>query len=131
MENASKALIIAGTILIVMLVIGAGMFLYNRAGSLSGTVKNNWSQDEIQAFNHKFQKYEGEQKGSRVKELIAVVNKSNESSDVKVTIESFVTGDTSNGYYATAKLINSKKYNVSIKYDAGIVSEITISDLNN
>lgn len=130
MENASKALIIAGTILIVMLLIGAGMFLFGRAGKFSGTVKNNWSQDEIQAFNNKFQKYEGEQKGSRVKELIAVINKSNETSEATVSIENFVTVDNSGSYYATAKLINSKNYNVSIGYDAGIVSKITIKDAN-
>lgn len=130
MENASKALIIAGTILVVMLAIGAGMVLFNKAGGLGGAVKNNWSQDEIQAFNNKFQKYEGEQKGSRVKELIAVINKSNETSEATVSIENFVTVDNSGSYYATAKLINSKNYNVSIGYDAGIVSKITIKDAN-
>ena len=76
MENASKALIIAGTIIIVMIVIAAGMYLFNSAGGLSASVQSKWSDDEILNFNRQFTKYEGTQKGSSVKELIETVNES-------------------------------------------------------
>lgn len=130
MENSSKALIIAGTILIVMLVIGAGMFLFGRAGSLSGTVQKNWSQDEVLAFNQKFLKYDGEQKGSRVKELITAVNKSNASTDITVSFSSskYVTKSSNKEWYPTAQLINSKNYKVSFEYDGGVITLVTISD---
>lgn len=129
MENSSKALIIAGTILIVMLVIGAGMFLFSRAGSLSGTVQNNWSQDEVLAFNQKFLKYDGEQKGSRVKELITAVNKSNASTEITVSIsDSDYVKKSNNEWYPTAKLINSKNYYVSFGYDGGVITLVAISD---
>lgn len=127
MENTSKALIIAGTILIVMVVIGAGMFLYNRAGGLSGAVQSNWSQDEILAFNRQFTKYEGEQKGSTVKALIEAVNKSNERSDVEVSFSNYVYVNESNGtWYANSKLINTKTYNISFGYEDSVITSITI-----
>ena len=127
MENSSKALIIAGTILIIMLVIGAGMFLFGGAGSLSSTVQNNWSQDEVLAFNQKFLKYDGNQKGSRVKELITAVNKSNASTDITVSISGYV-NKSNNEWYPTAQLINSKNYNVSFGYESGVITSVTISD---
>lgn len=127
MENSSKALIIAGTILIIMLVIGAGMFLFGRAGSLSSTVQNNWSQDEVLAFNQKFLKYENEQKGSRVKELITAVNKSNASTDITVSISGYVKSK-GKEYYPTAQLINSNDYKVSFGYEAGVITSVTISE---
>lgn len=129
MENSSKALIIAGTILIIMLVIGAGMFLFSRAGSLSSTVQHNWSQDEVLAFNQKFLKYDGEQKGSRVKELITAVNKSNASTEITVSIsDSDYVNKSKDEYYPTANLINSKNYKVSFAYDGGVITLVTISD---
>lgn len=58
MENASKALIIAGAILLAILIIGLGVFIYNSASS---SMKNvNLSQNEIQNFNEPFLQYAGE-----------------------------------------------------------------------
>lgn len=55
MENASKALIIAGAILISILIIALGVFIYNNAAN---TVKSaDMTEYEIQAFNEKFTKY--------------------------------------------------------------------------
>ena len=52
MENASKALIIAGAILLAILIISLGIMIYNQA---SGVVNNNaMSEVEIQSFNQKF-----------------------------------------------------------------------------
>lgn len=75
MENASKALIIAGAILLAILIISLGILIYNQA---SGVVTNN-SMDEvsIQTFNNKFLQYAGEQKGSAVRSLISQVEASN------------------------------------------------------
>ena len=52
MENASKALIIAGAILLAILIISLGILIYNQA---SGVVNNNaMSEVETQNFNQKF-----------------------------------------------------------------------------
>ena len=75
MENASKALIIAGAILLAILTISLGILIYNQA---SGVVGNNtMSEVDIQTFNQKFTQYVGEQRGSAVRSLIQQVQASN------------------------------------------------------
>lgn len=55
MENASKALIIAGAILISILIIALGVFIYNNSAN---TVKSaDMTEYELQAFNSKFERY--------------------------------------------------------------------------
>ena len=79
MENASKALIIAGAILLAILLISLGIMIFNQA---QDTVDNSgMSQAEITAFNNKFLKYEGDNKtGSEVKALVNEVRVSNADS---------------------------------------------------
>ena len=58
MENASKALIIAGAILISILIIGLGVFIYNKAkGAMDDSI--NLDSQKIQSINSKFEQYEG------------------------------------------------------------------------
>ena len=87
MENASKALIIAGAILLAILLISLGILIYNQA---QDTVNNSgMSQAEITAFNNKFLKYEGTQSGSVAKSAINEVLASNADSSnptVKVKV---------------------------------------------
>ncbi len=60
MENASKALIIAGAILLVILLISLGILVYNNA---KGTIEDaNLSEQEIQVFNEKFTQFLGTKK---------------------------------------------------------------------
>ena len=62
MENASKALIIAGAILLAILLISLGIMIYNQA---QNTVNNSgMSEAELSSYNNKFLKYEGTQTGS-------------------------------------------------------------------
>ena len=75
MENASKALIIAGAILLSILIIGLGMAVYNNATSSSKNA--NLDAQEIQAHNSQFLAYEGKQKGSNVKALISAIKNNN------------------------------------------------------
>lgn len=61
MENASKALIIAGAILLSIAIIGIGMAVFQMA---SGTISSaNMSAQEIEAYNSEFSKYEGKVNG--------------------------------------------------------------------
>ena len=77
MENASKALLIAGAILLAILIISLGIGIFTQAQDV--TKNSGMSKAEIQAFNSQFTKYEGTQKGSNVKALISEVNASNAS----------------------------------------------------
>lgn len=76
MENASKALIIAGAILLAIAIIGVGMAVFNNASdSVSGT---DISSEEVTAYNSEFDSYEGNAvRGSRVKTLIKTVKQHN------------------------------------------------------
>ena len=112
MENASKALIIAGAILLAILLISLGILIFNQA---QGTVNNSgMSQAEITAFNNKFLKYEGNrQKGSVVKSLINEVLASNSDSslpDVTVSVD----GETKT---STSDIDTKKEYKVELEYE--------------
>ncbi len=91
MENASKALIIAGAILLSIAIIGIGMYIYTTAQQ---TIQSaNMSQQEITTYNSTFVKYEGKQNGSNVKALLQTVrshnaaNKDDNSKQVKVSTD--------------------------------------------
>ena len=57
MENASKALIIAGSILLSILIIGLGVYIFSQASSSTGDT--GLSAMEISSFNGKFESYKG------------------------------------------------------------------------
>lgn len=75
MENASKALIIAGAILLSILIIGLGMYIYQQAADVMGNT--GLTSQEVQAYNSKFLNYEGQQTGSSVRALCDVIRNHN------------------------------------------------------
>ena len=93
MENASKALIIAGAILLSILIISLGIMIYNQA---AGVVNNNaMSEVDISSFNQKFTQYDGDHvRGAQVSALIDQVRNNNityqddTSRQVAVTLDS-------------------------------------------
>lgn len=119
MENASKALIIAGAILLAILLISLGIFIFNQA---QDTVNNSgMTEAEISSFNNKFLKYEGTQKGSVVKSAVNEVIASNSDAnlpDVKVNNKT--------GTSITTDGIETKKsYTITLKYGSdGRVTEL-------
>ena len=132
MENASKALIIAGAILLAIAIIGVGMAVFNNASdSVSGT---DMASEEVTAYNSEFDSYLGTTRGSRVKTLINTVKQHNltatdDSEKVQVLTsagESEVSVDdvdvegaaSTSGLQETSKNIQSgKTYDVSFGYD--------------
>ena len=142
MENATKALMIAGAVLIAILIIGVGMMIYNSAqGSIEGAT-SQVAQQEVEMFNSGFAQYEGKRSGSQVKALISSVlnnnNKYGENGDnvpekvVKVTGEG-KTDATSSADLSSirASVVAGKQYNIALTYnDFGYVSTITITDLS-
>ena len=71
MENASKALIIAGAILLSILLISLGIMVYNNA---KGTVNDaNLDSENAQTFNAKFTPYNGTQRGSALNSLLDTI----------------------------------------------------------
>ena len=79
MENASKALIIAGSILIAVLIISLGVMIFNRFGN-SARNAAKMDKQEIGEFNSKITPYLGEAvSGSQVNALIGYVISNNTS----------------------------------------------------
>jgi uncharacterized protein HemX len=71
MENASKALIIAGAILLSILIIAIGMYIYNSSQNSINEAGSQISAQEVQSFNQTWEMYEGIQSGANVRALIS------------------------------------------------------------
>ena len=69
MENASKALIIAGAILLSILIIAIGMFIYTSSQSTINDSLTQMNTQEIEAFNSQFTIYDGAQTGAKLKSM--------------------------------------------------------------
>ena len=134
MENASKALIIAGAILLSILLISLGIMIFNTA---QDTTKNSgMTQAQVTAFNNKFSKYEGTIKGSEVRSLIQEViasngdqNNVNASRTITIQLNSadYVTGTTVKN--SSTQIETTKSYTVKItEYNTdGTVKTISIT----
>lgn len=145
MENATKALMIAGAVLLAIMIIGIGMLIYNNSiGSVNQAI-SNMSQQEKQMFNNQFVSYEGTKSGSNVKTLISAVITSNnqitqedgENSErlVKLTLSGTASGacsaasDSATLSKARTGVVSSKKYTVELAYNqkTDLVDTITIT----
>ena len=125
MENASKALIIAGAILLAILLISLGIIVFTQA---QDTISNSgMSQAEVQTFNNQFLKYEGSQKGTLVKSMVQEVLAVNANgSGFNVTIKKG--GSDTETITDTASIINSNTYTVKLSYGTdGRVNKIDVS----
>lgn len=114
MENASKALIIAGAILLSILIIGLGMQVYNNASATMGSA--NMSSQEITSHNSQFEAYEGRVKGSQIRSLIALVKQNNiDFEDRTVELEGEAGFSLENT--TSNQIKNNTTYFVSFEYD--------------
>lgn len=78
MENASKALLIAGAILICILLIGVGMLVYQSAQGTISEAVSQMSSQEKDMFNQQFEQYSGSRvNGSNVRALLQKVRNNN------------------------------------------------------
>lgn len=120
MENASKALIIAGAILLAILLISLGIMVFSQA---QDTVSNSGMSDAAKTtFNSRLLKYEGTKKGSEIKALINeinVINADESSPEVK-----FGEGSIK----ATYDINSSSNYEVKLTNGTeGIITTVTIT----
>ena len=139
MENASKALIIAGAILLAIVIISLGLIVVNNTRGVADSA--NLSEQEIQAFNAKFTPYEGSNKtGTQVKTLLQTVIAANNASGKSVSITS--KKKTSGGTLTektnastnddislvSASVTGDGKYDVTLGYSNSLVNGITIQE---
>lgn len=150
MENASKALIIAGAILLSILIIALGIFIFNQAKGAINT--NTLDSTTLSTFNSPIESYEGDAKlGSNLRSLMGdlITNAaSNEGAAEYLPSVNLVGGSggdsgTVTGGNAAAEngqnyidqlkhvrslLVNSHNYSVELSYgDSGLVNYINIA----
>lgn len=79
MENASRALIIAGSVLISLLVIAAAVFMFNQLSDLRQTQENAQMEDKLQSFYSNLDTYiEANKRGSDILSLANLIDDFNE-----------------------------------------------------
>lgn len=77
MENSSKALIVAGSVILAVLIITLGMYFYNQSTTTGKGL--NMTDYEIKQFNSKFKMYEGKMNASQASELLDAIERHNVS----------------------------------------------------
>ena len=80
MENASKALIIAGGVLIGVLIISLAVYLFVTFGQTSAEINSENSQKQLAQFNAKFTVYEGKE-NITIYDIITVAGYANENNE--------------------------------------------------
>ena len=130
MENESKALIIAGAILLAILLISLGIMIFQQA---QDTVSSSgMSKAEVQTFNNTYTKYEGKQRGVMIKSLIQeVLANNNATEDESQKIKMTLPGQAANNYQPTTTGIeNNTYYDVELSYEGagGRIDSITVKE---
>lgn len=137
MENASKALIIAGAILISIVLIAVGVMVVSAANAPVETAGSKMSDIDKQIFNRDYTAYIGDKKsGSKVVSLLQAIQANNSNEETKAEIEvSYDTEQGKTGANDIATIINKiksgKYYKVEANYEDGIIDTITITLLSN
>ena len=144
MENASKALLIAGAILIAIVLISLGVMILGQGSDL---VKNtNMSDAEISTYNGEFEQFKGTNvRGNMVMQLINKINQHNRANKGDVSKQvNMVIGDSATATGQTKDLtaeVNTLKgtdiktgfsYTVTMDYSTGgLVSIVYVKQNKN
>ena len=130
MENASKALIMAGGVLIGVLIISLAVYLFVSFGQTSAEINSQNAQKQISQFNSHFTSYEGNNQLT-IHDVITVTNFAIENNKyydndtnyiVEVIWDDINVTDASNSYIPSAWLKDSTLIGLQQKYKCKIVS---------
>ena len=131
MENATKALLIAAAVLIVIVLIAVGIRILSSTQGVTNEVDKVSDAMGKSVFNSQFTDYEGTQTGAQVKALLNKVAATHREDSRKVNVTNgsttYSTANEIASYRATIS-INST-YTVTVGYDesTGYVNSITIA----
>ena len=106
-----------------------GLLTYNQAADVVN--ESSMSEVEMNAFNAKFEQYEGVQSGSTVRALLQSVianNISEMNGDRKVEVSGVVTMSKDDTSVPTDEINTGSTYNVELQYTEGLVSGIIITE---
>ena len=135
MENASKALIIAGAILISIVLITFGVMILGQGSEVIKT--SDMSETEVSTFNAKFTSFQGNKvRGSKVNSLINTVIQNNMSQDddgkkveIKTDSEGITVSKTTQTMSTVTTADTGATYSVTCNYDgnSGLITSITVN----
>lgn len=129
MENASKALLIAGSVLIAILLIAVGLKIFNSTNGTTEATKSTMDTTAATSFNMQFVPYGGLNKTKS--EALTLVNKIIASNSVNKNhqILYFVikgSATASSGGTSSSVMINkinsNDKYDIILEYDNGYIN---------
>ena len=125
MENASKALIIAGAILVAILLISVGIIIMNSINEPLQEAQDKSNSQAAQMFNYKYQQYSGPDKTAQeAKALITLINSNTDEkhkigflklktpSPTSIDISSIEEIDNSKTYYIIVYTMHDGFYNL-------------------
>ena len=119
MYNASKGLIMTGHILLAAAIISLGVYLFSLSQGLIDTAESSLSGLSVTLQNNELVKYEGQRRGSEIRQLINKVNclKTDWPEDLEL-----------DGITTTKDVKSDKLYDVSVETDetSGYVKTVTI-----
>jgi hypothetical protein len=124
MENATKALIIAGAIIIAIVLISLGVWVLDMGSSSVTDAGSKIDQNMVKSFNQDIERYVGNNvRGSTIRSLWSTLNTINHQA---------ATGDgrevTIKGITSLNDINNSRVYSVSVNYGTdGYIDEVTIT----
>ena len=133
MENASKALLIAAAVLIVLLIIAMGMNIFNSTDATTDQVEVTMTTTEISTFNNKFTSYLGTNKSAaNAKSLANVVISNNAVETTEKQVSITIGGGTAMTSATTitneiAKLSGRGTISATVDENTGRITGITLT----
>ena len=109
MENVSKALIIAGEVLIAVLVLSLAMVVIVKFGKFSANTNKRLSENELNDFNNKFYAFNG-RINITADEIASLINFAKENNDLH---EIDLTNKQNAEYYVDVKILGDGNYDGS------------------
>ncbi len=123
MDNASKALIMAGAILIAVAIVGIGIYIFSSANSMTDDALNQIDALTVTSINSQLQQYEGEIRGRELKTAINTARSINAQKTLPDGGQITVNGGTLPSDLTS--ITDNKTYTVSFQYSpAGYISDI-------
>ncbi len=121
MDNASKALIMAGAILISIAIVGVGVYIFSTTSSVSDSVGASMDAYAANQLNSQLRAYEGKKiKGSTVKDFLALVESFNSNNAFP--------DDITAGGGSVSTIANNEFYTISLGVSAnGYINNYVIT----
>ncbi len=136
MENASKALLISGGVLIAILILTLFSYLFSKMAGSSSNIYAALEKHEKDEFNQQFINYEGK-KELKVQDVATLINLSKNSkenskfkTDVKIMVGSTDVSSQESNDWLKDNVSSNKKYkctSVHINSDTELVDKVELS----